>query len=160
VTQIQNHFLKKWWGKINPLTFLIIKIKWILEQVLYRLDTLSVSPKQWCLSAELIDWVKVLCPTRHKIGNFGDILSSHSWHSTEKTKPNTTKTNRRKKQSKLQQKNTQNAKLKQTHKLNLNLKPTVNCKELWPLCSVHNSHTKHSTDQLWKFSLLSSRQSP
>jgi len=23
--------------------------------VLYRLDTLSASPKQWCLSAELID---------------------------------------------------------------------------------------------------------
>jgi len=38
-----------------------------------------------------------------------------SWHSTEKTKPNTTKTNRRKKQSKLQQKNTQNAKLKHTN---------------------------------------------
>jgi len=25
-----------------------------------------------------IDWVKVLCPSRHKIGHFGDVLPSQS----------------------------------------------------------------------------------
>ena len=27
----------------------------------------------------LIDWVKVLCPTRHRIGHFGDVLPSQSF---------------------------------------------------------------------------------
>jgi len=27
---------------------------------------------------KLIDWVKVLCPTRHKVGHFGDVLPSQS----------------------------------------------------------------------------------
>ena len=39
----------------------------------------------------LIDWVKVLRPTTHKIGHFGDVLQTNllTWY--RKTKPNTTK---------------------------------------------------------------------
>jgi len=39
--------------------------------------------------------IKVLRPTRHKIGHFEDVLPSQSlnWRSTEETKPNTTKAN-------------------------------------------------------------------
>jgi len=36
------------------------------------------------------DWLKVLCPTRHKISHFRNVLPI-SWHSTEETKSNTTK---------------------------------------------------------------------
>ena len=32
----------------------------------------------FCYWASLIDWVKVLPPTQHKIGHFGDILHSQS----------------------------------------------------------------------------------
>jgi len=42
----------------------------------------------------LLDWVKVLRPTRHKMGYFRDVFSQPiSWHSTEETKSNTTKSN-------------------------------------------------------------------
>jgi len=44
-----------------------------------------------CWQTRLIDWVKVLRPTRHKIGHFGDIPQANllAWYG--KTKPNTTK---------------------------------------------------------------------
>ena len=34
-------------------------------------------PPRWAL-AHISSWVKVLCPTRHKIGHFGNVLSSQS----------------------------------------------------------------------------------
>jgi len=69
-----------------------------------RLES-SASWAQWGPSTEteprlvgndpvMVDWVKVLHPTPHKIGHFGDILPSSqpiSWRSTEKTKLDTTK---------------------------------------------------------------------
>jgi len=39
----------------------------------------------------LIDWVKVLRPTRHKIGQFGDVLQANLLAWCGKTKPNPTK---------------------------------------------------------------------
>jgi len=45
-----------------------------------------------CISTNvLIDCVVVLCPTRHKIGHFGDVPQANllAWYG--KTKPNTTK---------------------------------------------------------------------
>jgi len=53
---------------------------------------------QWCLKHNyyarydrLIDWVQVSCPTRHKIGHFGNVPGANllAWYG--KTKPNTTK---------------------------------------------------------------------
>ena len=48
--------------------------------------TLSLS-----ICSRLIDWVKVLRPTRHKIGHFGDVPQANllAWY--WKTRPNTTK---------------------------------------------------------------------
>jgi len=40
---------------------------------------------------ELIDWDKVLRPTRHKIGHFRDVPQANLLASYGKTKPNTTK---------------------------------------------------------------------
>jgi len=37
-----------------------------------------VYPQNTSLRNVLIDSVKVLCPTHHKIGHFGDVLSSQS----------------------------------------------------------------------------------
>jgi len=38
-----------------------------------------------------IDWVKVLCPTQHKIGYFRDVPQANLFAWYGKTKPNTTK---------------------------------------------------------------------
>jgi len=39
---------------------------------------------EWKLTDWLIDWVKVLRPTRHKIGHFGDASKPISWLGMEK----------------------------------------------------------------------------
>ena len=39
----------------------------------------------------LVDWVKVLCPTQHKTGHFGDVSQANLLALYGKTKPNTTK---------------------------------------------------------------------
>jgi len=43
----------------------------------------------WCQRL----WLKVLCPTQHKIGHFVDFFPANISASTEETKPNTTKAN-------------------------------------------------------------------
>jgi len=45
-----------------------------------------------CLTDWLIDWVKVLHPTRHKVGHFRYVLQTNQLAWYGKTKPNTTKT--------------------------------------------------------------------
>jgi len=65
------------------------------------------------------DWVKVLCPTQHKLGNFGDVPPSSQSLGIVLKKLNLTQqkqATQEKKLSKLNQKNTKNAKPKQTHK--------------------------------------------
>jgi len=43
------------------------------------------------IAAGLLDWAKVLCPIRHRIGHFGDVPQANllAWY--RKTKPDTTK---------------------------------------------------------------------
>jgi len=77
-----------------------------------------------CTQQWRTDWVKVLGPIQHKIGHFGDILPSQSLGIVLNKLNLTQKSNNtRTKQSKLNQKNTQNATPKQTHKNKS--KPTV-----------------------------------
>jgi len=65
----------------------------------------------------LIDWVKVLSLTRHKIGHFGDVLPSQSLGAVlKKVSLKQQKLYTIKDCHKPNQKNTQNAKPKQMHK--------------------------------------------
>jgi len=86
-----------------------------------------------------IDWVKVLRPTRHKIRHFRDVLTGQSLGAVPK-KLNLTQQKQtiQEQKSQLKQKNTRNAKPKQTHKkLNLNLKLTLNFKNCSHVCACH-----------------------
>jgi len=118
-------------------------MSWLLSKAAVRIASISVPCHDLCSTREhksiillsiywkmcisctnaqrtgckMIDWVKVLRRTRHKIRSFqrrsSQLMMPICWRSTEETKPNTKKSNNTKtKRPKLRLKNTQKTKPK------------------------------------------------
>ena len=91
--QYWPHMEQEPFSKINHESLVVkITIKMSVKRHSSNNEKMSYTSSEYTKTTDwFIDWIQVLCPTRHKMGHFGDVLQVNllAWYG--KTKPNATK---------------------------------------------------------------------